>query len=112
MIPTVDDSYETYSTKDKKSNAVRNDSNVQCQLWPHGMAACAETDGNQIDKTFHSFASRTDKPRLAHEVFFQWLSIPSLNDDNVTSKLKLPFAMTQKDLLIAAYSGPSIMYRK
>lgn len=106
MIPTVDD-YGTYTTNE--NNVRRHNLNAQWLL--HGTAAaCPEDDGNQIDR---QFTSRTDKPLLAHEVYIQWLAIPpSLKDDNVTCKLTQRLLLTQKDLLIAAYSGPSIMYRK
>lgn len=99
MIPTVD-SCGTYTTKDDKLNVC------------YATAACPDVDGNQIDRRF---TSRTDKPRLAHEVYFQWITMPSpLNiDDNVMCKLTTQrLLLTQKDLLMAAYSGPSIMYRK
>lgn len=103
MIPTVEDC-GTYSRKDDKTNRRQNDLNAQWLL--HGTAACnTNNDANQVDR---QFTSRTDKPRLAHEVYIQWIAIPS----NVTCKLTQRLVLTPNDLLIAAYSGPSLMYRK
>lgn len=108
MIPTVDENCNTYLANDEHSNVGRNSAEWR---W-HSTAATAAHGDNQIENTFRLFTSRTDKPRLAHEVYFQWLGMPALNDDNVTCNLTQRLLLTQKDLLIAAFSGPSIMYRK
>lgn len=107
MIPLPDENCRTYSTKDEALNVHQNSVNPEW-LIP---GVVAEIDCiNQIDK---QFTSRTDKPRLAHDVFIQWLTIsPPTNNDTITSKPSKPLLLSEKDLLIAAYTGSSIMYRK
>lgn len=103
MIPSADENCGTYLTKDESLNVYQN----EAEWLMHGRTV--EADGKHVYK---EFTSRTWRPRLAHEVFLQWFSISPPNNVNMTWNLAKPLLLNEKDLLIAAYSGSSIMYRK
>lgn len=110
MIPTVDEIGAPHLTNQRQLNIHQNNWNL---TWPDDAIACGESDTNQVDNNnTHMLTSRTDKPCLAHEVYWRWMAISSLNNDNVTYNLSKSFLMNNNDLLIAAYTGSSLMYRK
>lgn len=111
MIPTGLDNGETCLTTDEQFNINR--SNSHASLAYNIAATCAESHGYHVDKQFKLLTSRTDRPRLAHEVYWHWMtSIGPLQNDNSTCKRTRTNPLNRNDLLIAAYSGPNLMYRK
>lgn len=111
MIPTDDESSTIYLTKQKedKTNAHHSDSH---STWTHNRVACAEDNCYQLNSSQKMSHSFTDKPRLAHQVYLRWLALSSLNGDDVTCNLSQRLSLKGNDLLIAAYTGSSLMYRK
>lgn len=111
MIPTGDESCETRLTTDEQFNINRSNSTT---TWTFSYAAdCAEDNGNQVDEKFQSVTSRTDKPRLAHEVYWHWMrSVGPFGNHNIMCNKAPTFPLNKNDLLIAAYSGSSLMFRK
>lgn len=111
MIPTGDESCETRLTTDEQFNINRSNSTA---TWTYSYAAdCADDNGNQVDEKFQSVTSRTDKPRLAHEVYWHWMtSVGPFGNHNIMCNKAPTFPLNKNDLLIAAYSGSSLMFRK
>lgn len=111
MIPNDDEIYGTYlmstATTNEQFNIYR--SNSDCR-WVY----CAEQHDNnpQVDTECHRTASRTDKPRLAHEIYGQWMAMLSLRNDQISGNLTHTLSFNPNDLLVAAYAGSNIMYRK
>lgn len=66
----------------------------------------------QVDMQSHFDTSRTDKPRLAHEIYGQWMAILSLRNDQISGRLTHTIPLNRNGLLVAAYSGSKLMYRK
>lgn len=112
MIPTVDEIEASHLRKPKLLNIHQNNWNL---TWPDDGIACAESDVNQMNNNNNNslmLTSRTDKPCLAHDVYWRWMAMSSLNNANVVHNLPKTFLMNANDLLIAAYTGSSLMYRK
>lgn len=107
MIPTKDESGSVYLTKEDKSMVRHYDLHSSCM---YNTVSCAEDTHCRTNST--PFTSQTDRPRLAHEVYFRWLTLSSPNNDNVTCTFQQRFLLNRNDLLIAAYTGSSLMYRK
>lgn len=120
MIPNDNEIYGTYlmspaftTATNEQLNMYRNDSDSR---W----VCCAEQHDNnhqqhrhQLDADCHFSTSRTDKPRLAHEIYGQWLAIWSHNNnDQLSGNLTYPLPFNRNDLLVAAYAGSNLMYRK
>lgn len=109
MIPTDNDIYGTYlasttTTTNEHFNMNRIDSDSR---WMY-----ADEHDNRLDIKSHLHTSRTDKPRLAHEIYSRWVTISSLRNDQVSGKLTHTLPLSRNDLLMAAYSGSNLMYRK
>lgn len=110
MIPTSDENSSTCFLANGQMNIYRSDSMCSYNSY---FAACAEEAGNQLAKKFQMFSSRTDKPRLAHEVYWYWLSCSGpFDNDSMTCNRTPTFPSNKSDLLNAAYSGANLMYRK
>lgn len=105
MIPTDEECGETFNTTDKRCNIYQHHSNTMC-VDHSCFATCAEQTGYQLADKFQIPSSRTDKPRLAHEVYWQWINYPMAYNQTQISASKM------NELLIAAYSGAKLMYRK
>lgn len=105
MIPSDD----LMSTTNEQFNIYR--SNNSDSRWVY----CADEHEheNQVDTNPHFNTSRTDKPRLAHEIYGQWMAILPLRNDQISGNRTLhAMPLNRNDLLVAAYSGSNIMYRK
>lgn len=112
MIPTSDENGLNSFLANEQMNIYRIQTNL-ISSCSSNLAACAEDAGNQVTKKCQLFSSRTDKPRLAHEVYWYWLSsVGSFDSDSMTCNRTTTFPSKKSDLLNAAYSGASLMYRK
>lgn len=109
MVPAEDECGTVNSTSDDKSNARYCDSSSAWHLYDKVSDAENECHGHQINTKIHSFTSQTDKPALAHDVYVRWLAVSS---QNVTCTLPQRLPLNRNDLLIAAYTGSTLMYRK
>lgn len=67
---------------------------------------------NQVDMQPHYDTSRTDKPRLAHQIYGQWMAILSLRNDQISGHPTHTLPLNGNGLLVAAYAGSNLMYRK
>lgn len=114
MIPNDDEIYGTYlmsttTTANEQFNVYRSDSESR---WVY----CAEQHDNhhhhhnQVGTECRT--SQTDKPRLAHDIYGHWVAILSLRNDQISGNLAHTLPFNRNDLLVAAYAGSSLMYRK
>lgn len=67
---------------------------------------------NQVDMQSHYDTSRTDKPRLAHEIYGRWMAILSLRNDQISGPPAQALPLSRNGLLVSAYMGSNLMYRK
>lgn len=105
MIPSDDLMLTT--TPNQQFNVYRNDAGSR---WV--CIADEHKYDNQVDMQPHYDTSRTDKPRLAHEIYGQWMAMVSLRNDQISGHLTHTLPLNRNDLLAAAYSGSNLMYRK
>lgn len=109
MIPS--DNLMLTPTNQQQFNIYRSASNLDSK-WVY--LADEYKHDNQVDMRCHYDTSRTDKPRLAHEIYGHWMAILSLRNDQISGHYPthtLP-TLNRNDLLVAAYSGSQLIYRK
>lgn len=107
MIPIIDGNY---GKTDENPNIHKNGLDGERQMCE--TSACMEDYSNQPDIKLQLFTTRTDKPRLAHEVLLQWIASLQPSNNDVTYTLKQNNLLSKKDLVTAAYSGPCLVFRK
>lgn len=104
MIPSDD----LMSTRNEQFNIHR--SNLLDSRWVY--SADEYEHDNQVNANPHFDTSRTDKPRLAHEIYSQWMAFLSLRYDQISGNLAHTLPLNRNDLLAAAYTGSNLTYRK